>query len=143
MILNDKDMTFMYNNSGYTTCDFRFEGKVFTGHANCLPEDMEFWSENVGCFIAQTKAELKAMRYMRAEARKELKVLVDFQKRLECCKNYNSKSFEARRLRKEIYLYKNKIENISNSINDTELYLKDYIKGKENLYQKLRAKRTK
>lgn len=143
MVITDKDLTFMYNNSGYTTCELQYDGKTFIGRANCLDQDMDFWSENVGCFIAEMKAKIKMMRYMRSKTRKELKVLVDFQKRLECCKNYNPKSFEAKRLRKEIYYYQTEIETITNAIQDTESYLKEYIEGKEKVYQKLRAKRAK
>lgn len=143
MVITDKDLTFMYNNSGYTTCELQYDGKTFIGRANCLDQDMDFWSENVGCFIAEMKAKIKMMRYMRSETRKKLKVLTDFQKRLECCKDYNSKSFEAKRLIKEIYYYKTEIETITNAIQDAESYLKDYIEGKERVYQKLRAKRAK
>jgi hypothetical protein len=74
--------------------------------------------------------------------REQLKPLELFQKRLECCKNYNNTSFEARRLRKEIWLYKEEIQEITNAINDEEQYLKKYIAEKDDLYYRIRAKRA-
>ena len=72
-----------------------------------------------------------------------LKVLEDFEKTLKCCKDYNPNSFEAKRLRKEIYIWRKRINEINSAIKDEQDYLTLYIKGKEKLYQRLRAKETK
>ena len=82
------------------------------------------------------------IKYIRNKKREELKPLTLFETRLKCCKEYNEKSFEARRLRKEIWLYKEEIQEITNAINDEEAYLKKYIAEKENLYTRIRAKRS-
>ena len=47
-----------------------------------------------------------------------IKALEDFEKILKCCKNHDPDSFEARRLRKEIYLQKRKIDEINSAIKD-------------------------
>ena len=106
------DVRFMHNTSGETTCDMYYDGKWFTGHAKCLPEDMDMWSERTGSTLAEIKANIKRLRYMRAQTRQEMKPLTLFESRLKCCKGYNHNSVEARRLRKEIWLYKNKIQEI-------------------------------
>lgn len=103
---------------------------------------MDMWSERTGSTLAEIKANIKRLRYMRAETRKEMKPLTLFESRLKCCKGYNHNSVEARRLRKEIWLYKDKIQEITNAINDEEAYLKRYIAEKDNLYVKIRAKRA-
>ena len=136
------DVRFMHNTSGETTCDMYYDGKWFTGRAKCLPEDMDMMSERTGSTLAEIKANIKRLKYMRNQVREQLKPLELFQKRLECCKNYNNTSFEARRLRKEIWLYKEEIQEITNAINDEEAYLKKYIAEKDNLYTKIRAKRS-
>lgn len=140
MIFQDKNCTFTYNDSGFTKCELAYKNKIFTGYAFCLETDKDFQSDRTGCFIAEMKAQLKKMRYMRTETRKSQKALIDFKKRLECCKDYDENSFESKRLRKEIYIYQKEIDNITAAITDTENYLKDYIEGKEKLYQKIRAK---
>lgn len=136
------DVTFMHNTEGYTECQMYYDGHWFVGHAKCLPEDMDMWSERTGSTLAEIKANVKRLKYMRNKVRNELKPLLLFQKRLECCKSYNAQSFEARRLRKEIWLYQSEIQEITNAINDEEAYLKKYIAEKDNLYYRLRAKRA-
>lgn len=136
------DVRFMHNTSGETTCDMYYDGKWFTGHAKCLPEDMDMWSERTGSTLAEIKANIKRLRYIRSKKREELKPLTLFETRLKCCKNYNKDNFEARRLRKEIWLYKEEIQEITNAINDEEAYLKRYIAEKDNLYTRIRAKRS-
>jgi hypothetical protein len=98
------NITFNYN-EGYAHCEIKYDNIIFTGDAKCLPDDNDFESERTGCFIAEMKANLKKLKYIRKNLKKEQKGLLNFQKRLECCKNYDADSFEAKRLRKEIYLY--------------------------------------
>lgn len=136
------DVTFMYNTDGLTRCDMYYDGQYFTGYAKCLPRDMDMVSERTGCTLSEIKANIKRLKYMRNKAREQVKPLELFQKRLECCKNYDTNSFEARRLRKEIWLYKSEITEITNAINDEEAYLKKYIAEKDDLYTRIRAKRT-
>ena len=135
------DVSFMSNTDGLIECYMYHDGHWFTGRAKCLEQDNDFWSERTGCTIAELKANIKRLRYIRKQKREELKPLINFQKRLECCKEYDEKSFEARRLRKEIYLYNEQINELTNAIADEENYLKKYIDDKENLYNKLRAKK--
>lgn len=136
------DVTFMCNTDGYTECQMYYDGHWFVGHAKCLPEDEDMWSERTGSTLSEIKANIKRLKYMRTKKREELKPLQLFKKRLECCKSYNSQSFEARRLRKEIWLYESEIQEITNAINDEENYLKKYIAEKDDLYYRIRAKRT-
>ena len=136
------DVTFMYNSDGLTRCDMYYDGQYFTGYAKCLPGDMDMMSERTGSTLAEIKANIKRLRYMRNKVRENMRPLEIFESRLKCCKNYNYKSFEARRLRKEIWLYKEEIEEITNAINDEEAYLKKYIAEKDDLYFRIRSKRA-
>lgn len=130
-----ESITFDYNkNTGYAYCEIKYDNMIFTGNAKCLPEDEDFESERTGCFIAEVKANVKKLKYIRKNLRKELKGLTNFQKRLECCKNYNENSFEAKRLRKEIYIYQEQIEALSSAIEDEEKYLVKYVNEKEAFY---------
>ena len=142
--LNPKngDIEFLHTTEGYTKCKMYWDGQWFEGHAKCRPEDTDVWSERTGGTISEIKANIKRLKYIRNKKREELKPLILFETRLKCCKNYNEKSFEARRLRKEIWLYKEEIQEITNAINDEEAYLKKYIAEKENLYTRIRAKRS-
>ena len=128
-------ITFNYNkDTGYAHCEIKYDNTIFTGDAKCLPEDKDFESERTGCFIAEIKANIKKLKYIRNNLRKELKGLTNFQKRLECCKNYDKNSFETKRLRKEIYIYREQIEALSSAIEDEEKYLVKYVNEKEAFY---------
>lgn len=135
-------VSFTTNTSGDTWCRLIHKGQEFTGHTRCLPEDEDFWSENVGCFIAETRAIIKQLKHAKKQLMPGLKALEDFEKTLKCCKNYDPDSFEAKRLRKEIYLQKRKINEINSAIKDEQDYLTQYIKGKDKLYNRLRSKQT-
>ena len=136
------DTQFMHNTAGETVCQMYYDGHWFIGRAKCLPEDEDMWSERTGSTLAEIKANIKRLRYMRAQVREKMKPLTLFESRLKCCKGYNHDSIEARRLRKEIWLYKQEIQEITNAIEDEETYLKKYIAEKDNLYYRIRAKRS-
>ena len=134
---------YQYNeHSGNSYFYIEYNGLSMCGQAKCHPDDTDMMSERTGSTLAEIKANIKRLRYMRNKVRENMRPLELFESRLKCCKNYNSKSFEARRLRKEIWLYKDKIQEITNAINDEEAYLKKYIAEKDNLYVKIRAKRS-
>ena len=54
---------------------------------------------------------------------------------------YNSKSFEAKRLRKEIYLKRKELQEIETAIKDEQDYLTYYIQNKDKFYQRQRVRR--
>lgn len=134
-------ISFTTNTSGDTWCYLIYKGNRFEGHTKCLPEDEDFWSEKTGCFIAECKATIKKLKFVRAELVAALTPLVNFKKTLECCKDYNPNSFEAKRLRKEIYLKQKQIDEINAAIQDEQSYLTSYIREKDKFYKKQRAKR--
>ena len=151
MVFTEKDkiiedgISFTTNTSGDTWCYLTYKGKQFVGHTKCHPEDQDFWSERVGCFIAEHRAIIKKFKFMKKELLPNLQVLENLEKQLKCCKQYNPDSFEAKRLRKEIYLQRSKINELNEAIKDEQDYLKQYIYGKDKLYNRLRtrAKATK
>ena len=136
------DVTFMYNSDGSTRCDIYYDGQYFTGYAKCLPEDEDFWSERTGCFIAECKANIKKLKYLRNQLTPALSTLKNLEKTLQCCKKYNADSFEAKRLRKEIYIQQEKIDELNEAIKEEQEYLSKYITEKDAFYHKIRAKRA-
>jgi hypothetical protein len=59
------DVTFMYNSDGLTRCDMYYGGRYFTGYAKCLPVDEDMMSERTGSTLAEIKANIKRLKYMR------------------------------------------------------------------------------
>ena len=139
--MQKQNITYSYNDSGYTRCDIIYKNKTFTGHAYCLDVDKDFQSEKTGCFIAERKAFIKKLKFIKSELAAALSVLENFEKTLESCKEYNAKNFEAKRLRKEIYLKRKELKEIETAIKDEQDYLTYYIQNKDKFYQRQRVRR--
>lgn len=139
--MKDK-INFTYNTAGYTTCYLYYDGKEFIGKTFCYPEDMDFWSEKTGCFIAECKANIKKLKYIKAKLVEEINILTKTQNELKCCKYYNPDHFESKRLQKIIDEKQKSLVELNNCIKDEKEYLYNYIKDKEHFYQRIRAKRS-
>ena len=141
MQVKDGNVTYMYNSDGYTRCDITYKNRVFTGHAYCLAADKDFQSEKTGCFIAERKAFIKKLKFMKSELVAALSPLTNFEKTLQICKKYNPNSFEAKKLRKEIYIKRKEIQEIETAIKEEQDYLTYYIQNKDKFYKRQRARR--
>lgn len=135
------DMSFGYATGGHACCIIRYKGLEFVGEATCHPDDMDMESERVGMSIAETRAIIKTMCFIRDfEIKPQLKVLNHLYGNMKTSKNYNANSYEAKMLRSQIRAIEKELAVANNEIADERKFLKDYIDGKEKLYQRLRAK---
>jgi hypothetical protein len=50
---------------GQSMCTIKYKGKEFIGIANCHPDDTDFESERVGMTIAEARANIKVLCFMR------------------------------------------------------------------------------
>lgn len=128
-------------NLGWARCLVSYNEMSFEGGAACHPEDKDFANERVGLTIAESRATIKALRYIRDH---ELKLQIDILKHLysniQTSKNHNPKSHESRRIRSQIRALEEEKKIIDNAIADEKKTLRDYIDGKDKLYKRLRAK---
>jgi len=117
-------------------------GMTFVGTAKCHEQDQDMKSEKVGTFIALNRAQIKHLTYIiNKELKPQLKAIGTMYNEMAQCKNFNPKSFEARRMRKKMYEIKDDIAELNEfkqfKINETA----EYIKVKEDFYQKTRKHR--
>ena len=61
-------------------------------------------------------------------------------KNIESSKHHNPRAYESCMIRSQLAHWENKLEEINTDIADEERSLQDYIKQKDKLYQKLRAR---
>lgn len=126
---------------GWARCLVGYKGMTFEGGAACHPEDKDFSNERVGLTIAEARANIKAMRFIRDyEIKVELNALKHLYSNIETSKNHNPKSHESRRIRSQIRALEHELEAINHDIEDEKQFIKDYIDGKDKLYKRLRAK---
>lgn len=133
-------------NIGFSTCSIRYHSGTkldYFGHgyAECHDQDKEFQSQLTGAFIASSRAEIDVCRKIRDyELKPGLLALKHLHSTMQHSKKYNPDSYEAKRLKKEIANYQKEIEEIDEMIIDMQANLKEYIDGKDRLYQERRKK---
>lgn len=124
------------------TCTIYDKNKEFVGTAICHPEDAEFASEKTGCEIAYARAALKLFAHQRDNViLPSLKALQQLKYSMKHSKNFNSKSYENKMLNRQILNWESDLQTIKKMIKTEREFLNEYIKNKEELYQKLREYR--
>ena len=138
----DKNIKFKYDPiDGTAQCDIYYKNTVFTGVAKCHPDDLDFSSERTGCYIAETRAIIKGLQYQRdCEIKPALAALTHLYSNMKTSKYYNPKSYEAKMLRNQIRVFEKELTAINNDLASERKNLRDYLKQKDKIYAKLRAK---
>lgn len=128
-------------NDGFAIYTIKYNNHVFTGRAVCHPEDRDFESARVGLTIAEARANIEVLRYIReCELKPQLKILNHLYANIKTSKYYNPTSYETKMLRSQIRALKKELTILNNEIADEQKFIKDYISGKDKLYKRLRDK---
>lgn len=124
---------------GIATCTIKCENQEVIGTAKCHPEDQEFMSSITGCYIAECRAVVKALKLFKsAELIPSLKALEHYHSYLKQSKQCNKDSYEYKSLCKEIDRIKKEIRLIDIDIKQEKQYLEDYLKNKDIIHNKIR-----
>lgn len=110
------------------------------GIAQCAPQDTEFKSALTGGLIAEYRAEIDLFKKINNY---EIKPAITALKHVYCTmrhsKQYDPKSYEAVRLKKELAHLMDEFEENKNSIKELKQNLSKYIQEKDDFYRKLEA----
>ena len=129
---------------GVATCYLFDKTNVFVGMAMCHPEDENFKNEKTGLHIAELRARLKLLQHIKNnELKPELSGLKQLYYSMNKSKYYNRKSYEAKMLWKQMKVKQRDIDILTNIIHKQRQQLNDYIKDKDEFYQKINANRAK
>lgn len=135
-----KNIEYQYN-EGSAVCTMTYKGQKFVGCANCHPDDVDMESERVGMTIAEVRAVIRVITFIRDfEIKPQLKILNHLYGNMRRSHYYNPESYEAKMLRSQIRVIERELAAINNQLADERKFLKDYIDGKDKLYKRLRAK---
>lgn len=122
----------------------RYKKKEFCGESFCHPEDKDFESEKVGLLIAETRAAVKVLKYIRdCELKPFLNGLNHILASMNRGKKYNLKSQEYKLIKRQFYITKKEINNINEEIFTLNNTLTSYIEEKDKFYKKIRKARSK
>ena len=130
-------------NTGTASCILSDGEKIFTGFANCHPEDDDMCSEKTGCEIALRRAKINALKDYRNEVKVRLSALNQLYYSMNRSKYFNKKSYENKMLQRQIRLTNFDLDTVKEMIVSEQQSLKSYIDEKEKFYNKTRLRRKK
>lgn len=129
--------------TGTASCILSDGEKIFTGFANCHPEDNDMCSEKTGCEIALRRAKINALKDYRNEVKVRLSALNQLYYSMNRSKYFNKKSYENKMLQRQIRLTNFDLDTAKEMIANEQQSLKSYIDEKDKFYNKTRLRRKK
>ncbi len=82
---------------------YTYKGEEYEGVTKIREEDRDYMSYSLGYDLAKIKAQIKMFKATLKKEQEKLKLFSDFYYNLGQCNGHDKKSFESKRLRKEIY----------------------------------------
>lgn len=128
-------------NTGVASCILSDGEKVFTGFAQCHPEDNDMCSEKTGCEIAFRRARINALRGYRDELKIKLQAFNQLYHNMIRSHRFNEKSYENVMLQRQIRMTNFDLVTTKEMIATEEQNLRKYLSDKEEFYVKTRARR--
>ena len=133
--------TFRYEN-GHAICETRDSmGRIYKGEAWCAPEDADVESALVGENIAEMRAQIAAAKTYRDDLKIKISALKQLYYNMKHSTHFNPKSYEAIMLYKQIKLHEEDLEIAKHQLAVLKLDLYEFLRDKEEFYQKLRKHR--
>lgn len=130
--------------TGLATCIITDGSNIFYGSACCHPEDLDMISEKTGLEIAHRRALIEALKHKRNnELKPQLAILKQVYYTMKHSKKFNEKSYENKMLQRKLKEIQTDLETITEVIKYEKDNLKQFIKMKDEFYQKLRARRNR
>ena len=129
--------------TGISSCIVSDGEKVYTGFAQCHPDDEDMKGQKTGCEIAFRRARINALRGYRDELKIQLKALNQLYYSMNRSTKFNEKSYENRMLQRQIRMINFDLTTTKEMIATEQENLRTYIKEKDEFYNKTRMRRKK
>ena len=129
--------------TGISSCIVSDGEKVYTGFAQCHPDDEDMKGQKTGCEIAFRRARINALRGYRDELKIQLKALNQLYYSMNRSAKFNKKSYENRMLQRQIRMINFDLATTKEMIATEQENLRTYIKEKDEFYKKTRMRRKK
>ena len=129
--------------SGMSIVGMKNKFGIFEASAQLHKEDKPYESSFFGCQVAEAKCMIKTHKERIHIINIKIKALEDFEKTLKNLKNYNPKSIECRKLRKQIYLLKQEKSEIHKLIQKIKQNIQTSETSRKKTLDTLQAKKEK
>ena len=127
--------------TGIASCILGSNEKIYTGFAQCHPDDADMKGEKTGCEIAFRRAKIHALRGYRDELKVKLSALNQLFYTMNKSKHFNPKSYENKMLQRQIRMTNFDLDTAKEMIATEEQNLREYIQKKDEFYNHTRARR--
>lgn len=108
----------MYDSkTGYSTVTIEHMGKRFFGTASLHPDDKDKASKYAGCAYAETRAEIKALKYERKIVKEKAEECRKLVKACEQYKNWDKDSPSAKIIYRQLNVRIKKVNKLTDAIN--------------------------
>lgn len=129
--------------AGIASCILSDGEKVYTGFAQCHPDDEDMKGQKTGCEIAFRRARINALRGYRDELKIRLSTLNQLYHSMNISYRFNEKSYENKMLQRQIRQINFDLATAKEMIATEQENLRTYIKEKDEFYTKTRMRRNK
>lgn len=129
--------------TGFASCILSDGEKVYTGFAQCHPDDIDMKGEKTGCEIAFRRAKINTLRGYRDELKTRLSALNQLYYSMNKSHKFNEKSYENKMLQRQIRQINFDLATTKEIIASEEQNLRAYIKSKDVFYTQTRKRRQK
>lgn len=137
--MNKQPQYFWSEDTGTAFATIFYKNYTFTGEACCHPDDKDMMSKLTGQTIAEYRATIKYLRFIRdCELQPQLKALKQLYYSMNHSKHFNPKSYEAKMLYRQINILKDDLKENKYLIDFTKKELEAYLITKERNHQQLR-----
>ena len=127
--------------TGVASCILSDGEKVYTGFAQCHPDDEDMKGQKTGCEIAFRRAKINTLRGYRDELKIRLSTLKQLYYTMNKSKHFNPKSYENRMLQRQIRMINFDLDTVKEILATEEQNLREYLKNKDDFYVKTRIRR--
>lgn len=115
----------------------------FTGYAKCAESDLDIQSSFFGCQIAETKAYIKSLKIDAKKAEAAADAFSIFHREMVTNKDYDSGSFETKRIRKEIKKLRAKEMEIRETIFNIQRTIEASYHGRRDGVERIQERQNK
>ena len=129
--------------AGIASCILSDGEKIYTGFAQCHPDDEDMKGQKTGCEIAFRRARINALRGYRDELKIRLSTLNQLYHSMNISYRFNEKSYENKMLQRQIRMINFDLATTKEMIATEQENLRTYIKEKDEFYNKTRMRRSK
>ena len=137
--MNKQLQYFWSEENGTAFATIFYKNYTFTGEAFCHPDDKDMMSKLTGQTIAEYRATIKYLRFIRdCELQPQLKALKQLYYSMNHSNHFNPKSYEAKTLYRQINILKDDLKENKYLIDLTKSQLKAYLTTKERDRKQLR-----